>query len=221
MALSPEDHAAVAAAIGKAEATTSGEIFCVFTEASDDLTVVPLAYAALAALVLPPLLLWFGVFDPTWFGEWRTTSTITVHEVVTVHVALSALLFAGVWLLLQWRPLRFAMAPKSLKRANADRAAMESFLSHGIHTTEERTGVLIFLSRAEHVAEVVADEGINAKVGEEVWGDIVEAMLAEARQGNLAAAFVRAVERAGAVLTEHFPPRPGNPNELPDKLIEL
>ena len=42
--------------------------------------------------------------------------------------------------------------------------AMNQFLTHGIHLTEHRTGVLIFASVAERYAEIIADSGINAKV---------------------------------------------------------
>jgi len=46
--------------------------------------------------------------------------------------------------------------------------AMHQFLAQGIHLTERRTGVLIFASVAERYAEIVADNGINAKVQPEV-----------------------------------------------------
>ena len=35
----------------------------------------------------------------------------------------------------------------------------------GLTGPDHRTGVLIFASEAEHYAEIVADVGINAKVG--------------------------------------------------------
>jgi putative membrane protein len=37
---------------------------------------------------------------------------------------------------------------------------MEQFMSHGLHLTRNRTGVLIFAALAEHRVEVIADEGI-------------------------------------------------------------
>lgn len=223
MALNQAAHERVSAAIRAAEAHTSGEIFCVFTEAADEHRVVPLAYAALFALVLPPLLVWFGLAEPGWmrWGTWTAEDGAAPWHFAALDAALSAVLFAATYLIVSIPALRYRLAPPSLRRAAVDRAAMESFLSHGIHVTDERTGVLIFLSRADRQAEIVADEGIYARVDAEIWGDAVEAMLAEARSGRIDEAFVQAVERVGAVLAAHFPPRADNPNELPDRLIEI
>ncbi|MGB3722795.1 MAG: hypothetical protein WA979_08255 [Pacificimonas sp.] len=226
MALSTEDHKRVSAAIGKAEALTAGEIFCVFTEAADDHAVVPLGYAALMALVLPPVLIWFGLLDPAWLtaiwaGGWSSGEAPGVRETVTLYVASSAILFALTWLFVRIEAVRYRLAPASLRQIAVHRAAMESFLSHGIHLTDGRTGVLIFLSRRDRHAEIVADEGIYEKVDEDVWADATAAMLACARQGDIGSGFVVAVEHAGEVLAAHFPPAPHNPNELPDRLIEV
>ena len=47
------DKARVAAAIRRAELQTSGEIFCVIAQHSSDYRLVPLAWAALVALLVP------------------------------------------------------------------------------------------------------------------------------------------------------------------------
>jgi putative membrane protein len=87
--------------------------------------------------------------------------------------------------------------------------------------TEDRTGVLIFLSLDDHVAEIVADEGIYARVEHDIWGDTLDVLLAEVRNGRMADGFVKAIAMCGSVLSAHFPPCARNPNELPDKLIEI
>jgi putative membrane protein len=104
-------------------------------------------------------------------------------------------------------------------RAHAE--AVNQFLAHGLHLTERRTGVLIFASAAERYAEILADQGINAKVGQEVWCGAVEAMVSAIRQGRPADGFVAAVEQCGAVLAEHFPPGVLNPDELPNKVVQI
>jgi putative membrane protein len=47
------------------------------------------------------------------------------------------------------------------------------------------------------------------------------ALLAEIRNGQLADGLVAAVDRIGAVLAEHFPPRKRDANELSDDLVIL
>ena len=87
--------------------------------------------------------------------------------------------------------------------------------------THGRTGILIYISMAEHRAEIVADEAIAGKVDPMVWGEAMAAMLAHVREGRVAEGMVAAVEKVGAVLEEHFPIAEGDTNELPDRLIEV
>ena len=54
---------------------------------------------------------------------------------------------------------------------------MRQFCAQGLHKTENRTGVLIFASEAEHYAEIIADTGINAKVKPEVWDEAVRVLI--------------------------------------------
>jgi putative membrane protein len=81
--------------------------------------------------------------------------------------------------------------------------------------------VLIFASVAERYAEIVADQGINAKVTPEVWDKAVAALIAGIKDGRAGDGFVAAVEQCGVVLAEHFPPGALNPNELPNRLVEI
>ena len=108
-----------------------------------------------------------------------------------------------------------------MKATRARKAAIEQFLAKGVHATRERTGVLIYVALVDHRVEVVADEGIYAKASPKVWDEAVAALVDGLRNGRAADGFVRAIELAGVVLAEHFPPRVDNPNELSDHLIEI
>jgi uncharacterized membrane protein len=90
------------------------------------------------------------------------------------------------------------------------------FLAQGIHLTEQRTGVLIFASVAERYAEIVADSGINAKVQPDVWSKALAA-----KGGASGDGFVAAVELCGEQLAQYFPPGALNPDELPNKVVEI
>ena len=67
-----------------------------------------------------------------------------------------------------------------MEQAHAE--AVRQFCAQGLHKTENRTGVLIFASEAEHYAEMIADAGINAKVKQEVWDDAVAVLIAGDRR---------------------------------------
>src|SRR5919202_854465 len=116
--------------------------------------------------------------------------------------------------------VKLKAVPGTLKRHAAHQAAVEQFLARNLHVTAERTGVLIFASLAERYAEVIADEGIASKVAPAVWDEAVKALIAEAKAGRVADGILRAVGLVGEVLAAHFPPRAGDPDELPNHLVE-
>ena len=100
---------------------------------------------------------------------------------------------------------------------------MRQFLAQGMQKTEGRTGVLIFAAAAERYVEIIADGGISAKVTQAVWDNAVASLISAIKDGRPADGFVAAIEQCGAVLAEHFPAAPGavNPDELPDRLVEI
>jgi len=203
--LTDVDKTRIANAIRTAESRTSGEIFCVLAHNAGSYRLIPIAWAAVIALIVPiPLIL---------LTEW---------EARTVYV-LQLLAFILASLGLSQRAARFFATPRRMKRERAHGAAMRQFLAQGMQKTEGRTGVLIFAAAAERYVEIIADGGINAKVTQEVWDNAVASLIAAIKDGRPADGFVAAIEQCGAVLAAHFPAAPGavNPDELPDKLVEI
>ena len=117
--------------------------------------------------------------------------------------------------------LRIHLVPRRLRYRAAHDNAMRQFLARNVHVTAARTGVLIFVSLAERYAVVLADSGIDARVDQQVWNDVVRKLTAKAAGDLLAEGFIEAVEAVGAVLAEHFPVTPGDVNELDDHLVEI
>lgn len=228
MRLQPDDHSRVAAAIAAAETRTSGEIFCVLAGQVSSYRDISLAWAAAAALILPLILIPLG-FDTTWFpglsDNWEATQLAALQQTVSrtlgVYAVVQACVFLVAYLLLRIPVLTRLTTPRAVRRDRTRRAAMHQFLAHGLHVTEHRTGVLIFAALADRQVEIIADEGIHSRVDQAVWGDAVEALAGGLRDGHPAEGFERAVELTGAVLAEHFPPRDRNPNEVPDRLVEI
>lgn len=200
---SNEEAARISKAISAAERQTSGEIVAVVAEASDAYHYVPFLWAALAALVVPWPLIHF-----TW---------MTIQWIYLIQLLVFLILVAVLWP----RRMRTALVPKALSRAHAHRRAAEQFLVQNLHTTEGRTGVLIFISVAERYAEILADKAIDAQVPPGTWQNIVDRLTAEIGSGRPTDGFVHAIHDVGQHLSQHFPPGSHDPNELPDHLIVL
>jgi len=95
--------------------------------------------------------------------------------------------------------------------------AIEVFSELRVWDTEENNGVLIYLLLADHDVEIVADRGIAARVGQDEWEAICREMEQALRGGNLERAVVGGVQAVSRLLARHFPGRPGDRNELPDR----
>jgi len=202
--LSTEDaRSRIAQAIAEAERDTSGEIVVVIAPRCDDYAFVPLAWAAIIALAVPPMLYAFFWLSP-----------VTIYGIAVATFAMLAMLL-GMW------PVRLAVTPRALRRKHARRCAREQFLTQELHTTQSRTGVLIFVALAERYCEIIADTAVVAKVPPRSWQDIVDRLLGEIRSGRGVSGLAGAIAAAGAILAEHFPPGAENPDELPDHLIVL
>lgn len=197
------EEARIAEAIVHAERATSGEIVAVIAAESGSYLYAPFMWASLSALLVPWPLVYF---------TWLPVQWIYLAQLLAFVLLLLAMLPL---------PIRLRLVPRSVQRLRAHRRAVEQFLVQNLHTTTGRTGVLIFVSVAERYAEVLADTGIDAKVPPGTWQSIVDELTTHISEGRAADGFVAAISKAGAHLSQHFPPGTTDPNELPNHLIVL
>jgi putative membrane protein len=221
--LSEQDRKRIAEAVAAAEARSAGEIVTIVTPQSDPYRDVALAWSisiaflALAALELAPNF-YLGLIERVlglWDHEW------TPRQVLGIALTVAALKFLGMLLIMAWRPLRLALTPTPIKAARVHARALTCFRIGAEGRTTGRTGILIYLSLAEHRAEIIADEAIASKVAPEVWGDAMHALLGPIRAGQVGEGMIAAIGKVGAVLAEHLPRADDDENELPDRVIEV
>jgi putative membrane protein len=193
----------VSAAITEAERDTSGEIVVVVAARSDGYLYVAPLVGALVSLLVPWPLIYF-----------------THLHIATIYLAQLAvfLVLTGAILPLQ---VRTALVPDHVKRLHAHRRAVEQFLAQNLHTTTGQTGVLIFVSVAEHYVEILADTAIDARVPRGTWKKIVDDLAVSIGKRHPTDGLVAAVAAVGAHLAKHFPPHAHDTNELPNHLIVL
>ncbi len=99
--------------------------------------------------------------------------------------------------------------------------ALDIFSQLRIWDTAHNNGVLIYLLLADRDVEIIADRGIDTKVGRAGWEKICKAMETDFKTGNFAGGVVRGVEAVSQQLAAHFPKHGGGRNELPDAPVVM
>jgi uncharacterized membrane protein len=95
----------------------------------------------------------------------------------------------------------------------------EEFLKLGIDKTRDKTGIIIFILLEAREFYILADEGINKKVAEKTWDKIKDEMQEHFIQGKFSEGIIYGVERVGKILSEHFPIKPDDTNEISDRVV--
>jgi len=107
------------------------------------------------------------------------------------------------------------------KNQPARERALDIFSQLRIWDTAHNNGVLIYLLLADRQVEIVADRGIDAKVGAAGWERICTAMQADFKAGNFAGGVVKGIAAVSQQLAAHFPKHGAGPNELSDKPVMI
>jgi len=97
--------------------------------------------------------------------------------------------------------------------------AEEEFFKLGIDKTRDKTGIIIFFLLEAREFYILADEGINNKVPEKTWDNIKDEMQLHFMEGKFSEGIIRGVERVGDILSEHFPIKPDDTNEISNRVI--
>ena len=221
--LTDDERTRIGEAITAAELGSDGEIVAAASPSSDSYHDVALHWAV---TVLIAVLAWFAAFPATltWFDEllfggWREAPG--PHELLTLLMVLAVLKFTVVLLILRIPKLRLALTPGATKQRRVRRRAIIVFKAGAERRTIGRTGVLIYLSLAEHRAEIVADEALHKIADADIWGEAMAALTTEMKAGRPAEGLIAAVGIVGQVLASHFPKTAADTNEIPDRLVEL
>lgn len=198
-----EEQERISAAIRAAEEKTNAELVTVIARASDDYRYIPLLWASLIALVSPALVIQTALYDAD----------------PLLLFGLQMLTFVVLALVFSLPGLRARLIPRGVKEWRAANMAHRQFLDLGLHHTSGETGLLIFLSEAEHFVEILADRGISGEVDNAEWSDIVREFIDAVHADQVEKGLTHAIERCGEILARAVPKTEDNHNELDDRLV--
>lgn len=207
--LSKEELEQVEAAVAAAEKKTAGEIVCMVESAS---YTYPMANVIGATVIGLPLALLLTPFigGLMWMGTQNMWLFLGVFGI---------LFMVFHWIVDRTPGLKRRFVSNREIEEEVEEAAITSFFRHGLYRTRDATGILIFISVFEHKVWVLADHGINAKVPEGQWQEIVKQITDGIRANTAAEALCRSVETVGTILQAHFPIKSDDTNELKNVII--
>ena len=104
--------------------------------------------------------------------------------------------------------------------ADAVSDARAQFERLGMTQTRERNAILIFVAPRAQKFAVIGDRAVHEKCGEPFWHELAQAMRTHFQAHNFTDAIVHAIREAGSLLTQHFPRRPDDRDELPNAIEE-
>jgi putative membrane protein len=225
--LSRSDHERITEAIVEAESKSAGEIFCVLTYEVSRYREVPLAWAAIAAFILPPLLTFAGLnwlananLVSTWTDESARATTSIIMGALSSYTLLQAAIFVIVALIVAQPAVRRQLTPRFLKRHRVRQVARHHFAAAGAKLSHAEPHILIYASLRDRQVELVAHKAIHDAVGEGPWNAAVAAVADGMKQKKPADGFVRAIAICSEALAAHFPPNGPHQNFFPDDILE-
>ncbi len=198
-----EEQKNIEAAVKAAELTTSGEIVPMIVDSSYEYPRAELIGGGTLALAC-------GLFGSwAWGGE-------SIWSFLPIFLVAFGLFF---YLIRSCPALKRKLIHPEELAAETREKALVSFLEQGLHETRDKTGILILVSLFERRVVVLADSGINAKVPENTWDEIVAMIVPGVKSGQTCTALCHAITRCGELLSYHFPRKADDTDELPNLIL--
>lgn len=217
LGLSESDLKHITEAVAKAEQATNGEIALAAVPASSDYTAHELLFSIFFGGFVLTLLLPFHqslytfIADCVWLPElWMLPALYGFISFFSIGLA---------FVISNFECIDRLIISKKDKSIAVYNRALRHFVESGVYATQERTGILLFVSLLEREVRILADSGIASHIPQEEWNLIADNLAIGIKKDQSVSAFVEAIEQCGNLLSKHFPQKEHNPNELPDGLI--
>ena len=217
--LSDTDKQRIEEAVRNAELGSSGEIATAIINESSSYAEYELLFSLIKALAVMLLMLIFKDAYISLLNKlfWEVTPFLVLNVsavIITLTVVLSYFFF-------NIPVINRRILPKKVVTQRVHRRALVHFVEAGVIDTENRTGILIFISKKEQRVELIADSGINKVVNKNEWDKIVTSIVEAIKEGKTADGLVQAIDICGKIIKENFPAGNENPNELSNAIVEL
>jgi putative membrane protein len=200
--VSEKDFKRIEEAIARVESQSATEVVVAVVARSADYWQprVALAGAWSVGLAFAVVSLWHSV-HPLWVIAAQIPVALAVYAVTSYSR------------LLRW------LVPAPVAQSAVEARAFRMFAERGVHSTRERTGLLLLISELEHRVVILGDSGIDQRVHHEGWQSHVDHLVQRIREGRTTDGILEVIDALRAPLAELVPIQPDDTNELPNQVI--
>ncbi len=196
-------------AVKELETVSCGEIVPYFVNSSDDYAEASWytagIFSGIAALLT-------AVLSYLWLLPVRMTP-------LEVSLVILGALVLGFLIPLIFPKTKRLIISSDRQRERVNQRALQAFMEEKVFETEERVGILIFISRLEHQVMVLGDEGISKKLSPDDWQHVVEEVVQGIKSNQIADGLVKSIALCKELLLKHgFVRKSTDYNELDDGL---
>lgn len=96
--------------------------------------------------------------------------------------------------------------------------AQEVFFELHMHETQDRNGVLFYVSVVDKKFAIIGDEGIDKLVEADFWDCSKDVVISNFKEGNYKKGLINGILRAGERLKKYFPFQSHDSNELSNEI---
>lgn len=213
------DRERVNRAVQEAEAQTSAEILPVVARSSgrydraEDIVGLWFAGAAVATVWL---LIPTASSEP---GNWSTPAP--VWQLLKMLAAGMIAFVVGATVASRASGLRRLFTPRGQMLEEINTQARVAFFDRRVHHTAGRSGLLLYVSLYEHMAAVIADQGIVDKLGQDRIDQICREFTERLHIGTPAEALCETIRSVAQQLAAALPRSESDTNEIADALVEI
>lgn len=104
------------------------------------------------------------------------------------------------------------------KKKSIRELAIREFHRLGLSNTIDRSGILFFLLLKDREFYILPDEGITKKLPQNFWDDLARSTEKYFREKNFFEGIIQIIRKCGEVLSEHFPRKINDIDELSNKV---
>ena len=206
---SQEDKDKIKEAVGTLEQATAGELVLYFARKSDN---YPGAGWKFSGIIGGSAAFIIGLLSYLWMlPSWLTPMIISILILSLMIVSFLLAVFVP--------DLRISLSSSTIVSQRVLTKARDIFLEEEVFKTNERIGILIYISELEHKVVILGDSGINAKITKDDWTHIVDTITLGIKHEQIAQGIVNSVAICKDLLLKHgFSNVEKEENELSDDI---